>query len=602
MPFSGLSSPRGAKTLAGWLLPLILVVLANPSSHAAIFGSISGLVRDGGGLPQMGAVVTLLTEDGTVAKRVYTNHAGLFKIEDLLPGNYSVQVSLDRFLPAWKDRVLVGAGEKTVLDVNLRGLFSTLQLLFPGGTSIRDMSEDWKWTLRATMSTRPVLRFRSAQDDETQTVLRKLSGRFSDTRGYAQLSGGSGVATSGLASESDLGTAFAVASTVFGSHDVVVSGNLGYGSATGTPATAFRTSYTHEVLGYTPEVSVTVRQLQIPTAASRAIYGLRPEESGPSLETLTLGFGDSLELGDRVRAEYGFLYESVKFLDRLNYVSPYGRVIISLDEDREVHARYASGVPHEQRDKDGPDSLRHQVSSLGLFPRMAMRDGRATVQRTEHVELAYREKMGRGLLEAAVYQDRLSDTALSASMQGEFYSPGELLPDLFADHATLNAGRFKTAGYRVSYARTLRDHLQAAIGFGETGVLSPQASELHTADLNELRSALQMERAQIVMASLTADLPKTGTKFLTSYQWSSRPAVLAPDMYNDFAARSDPGLNLIVRQPLPFSGGLPGKLEATAYLNNLLKAGYVPLQSFDGQRMYLLQAIRSYRGALSFVF
>jgi hypothetical protein len=287
-------------------VPLVLVALAIPSSQAAIFGSISGLVRDDGGLPQMGAIVTLLTADGSVAKRVYTNHTGVFKIDDLLPGSYSIQVSLDRFLPAWKDRVSVEPGEKTVLDVNLRGLFSTLQLLFPGGTNIRDMSEDWKWSLRATLSTRPVLRFRS-EDDETRMVLRKLSGRFSDTRGYAQVSGGSGVATSGLASESDLGTAFAVASTMFGSHDVVVSGNLGYGSATGTPATAFRTSYTHEVLGYTPEVSVTVRQLQVPVAAARAIYGLRPEESGPSLETLTLGFGDSIELGDRVRAEYGIL-------------------------------------------------------------------------------------------------------------------------------------------------------------------------------------------------------------------------------------------------------------------------------------------------------
>ncbi len=601
MPFSGLSSLRGAKTLAGWLLSLVLVVLAIPSSQAAIFGSLSGLVRDDRGLPQMGAVVTLLTADGAVAKRVYTNHTGLFKIDDLFPGNYSIQVSLDRFLPAWKERVVIESGEKTVLDVSLRGLFSTLQLVFPGRAEIRDMSDDWKWTLRATTSTRPVLRFRSTEDEETRMVLRKVSGRFSDTRGYAQLSGGTGVAASGLASESDLGTAFAVASTMFGSHDVVVSGNLGYGSATGTPAAAFRTSYTHEVLGYTPEVSVTVRQLQVPAAAARAIYGVRPEESGPSLETLTLGFGDSLELGDRVRAEYGFLYESVKFLDRLNFVSPYGRIIYNLDDNREIHLRYASGVPHEQHDKQAADSLRQHVSSLGMFPRMAIRDGRATVQRTEHVELAFREEMGNGLLEVAVYQDRLSDTALSASMPAGLYG-GQVLPDLFADQATLNAGRFKTSGYRVSYARTLRDHLQTAIGFGETGVLSPQTQQLQTPDLEELRKSLKMDRAQILMASVTADLPKTGTKFMTTYQWASRPAVLAPDMYNDFAAGSDPGLNVIVRQPLPFSGGLPGKLEATAYLNNLLKAGYVPVQSFDGQRMYLLQAIRSYRGALSFVF
>ncbi len=79
-------------------------------------------------------------------------------------------------------------------------------------------------------------------------------------------------------------------------------------------------------------------------------------------------------------------------------------------------------------------------------------------------------------------------------------------------------------------------------------------------------------------------------------------AAIAPDLYNDFASRSDPGLNLVIRQPLPFSGGLPGKLEATGYINNLLKAGYIPIQTFDGQQIFLLPAVRSYRGALSFVF
>jgi hypothetical protein len=33
-----------------------------------------------------------------------------------------------------------------------------------------------------------------------------------------------------------------------------------------------------------------------------------------------------------------------------------------------------------------------------------------------------------------------------------------------------------------------------------------------------------------------------------------------------------------------------------------LKAGYVPIQTPDGQTLYLLQAVRSYRGSLSFIF
>ena len=106
----------------------------------------------------------------------------------------------------------------------------------------------------------------------------------------------------------------------------------------------------------------------------------------------------------------------------------------------------------------------------------------------------------------------------------------------------------------------------------------------------------------MLTASLTTSLPKADTRLHGSYQWVSRKAVIAPDLYNDFASRSDPGLNLVIRQPLPFSGGLPGKLEATARLSNLLKSGYIPLQTVGGQRVYLFQAVRSYRGALSIIF
>jgi hypothetical protein len=111
-----------------------------------------------------------------------------------------------------------------------------------------------------------------------------------------------------------------------------------------------------------------------------------------------------------------------------------------------------------------------------------------------------------------------------------------------------------------------------------------------------------MKRAHMITASLSTELPKSDTRVLSTYQWVSRAAAISPDLYNDFAARSEPGWNLVIRQPLPFSGSLPGKLEATADIRNLLNAGYIPIQTFDGQQMFLLQAIRSYRGALSFVF
>ena len=585
---------------------LPLAVLAGAAvAQGQILGTIRGLVRDDRGIPQVGAAITLLTARGAESMRVRSDFRGAFVLKDLIPGDYSLRVALDHFLPITKENIQVLPGGNTLLDVNLRGLFSALQMV-RGGSEIRDMSDNWKWMLRTSMAARPVLRFRLAQRRETRAVLRKASGRFSDTRGYAQLSGGAGARQTGLATESDLGTAFAVATSMFGENDLIVSGNLGYGSTSGVPATAFRTSYSRNLGGSKPEVSVTVRQLHMPVAASQAIYGPENEHNGPAIETFTLGFADHVRLGETIRFQYGFLYESVRFLDRLNFVSPYGRLIYQLDKNREIHLRYASGVPNDRvparEGEASPGVLRQHVSSLGMFPRLSLRNGRPTVQRTEHIEISYREKMGKGLLEVAAYKDSVNDAALSAVAPAGAFGKGELLPDLFSDSSTLNAGDFRSSGYRVSYAHQIRDRLQAAIGVGSVEVISPETSTLGDPAISDLRRSLSTRRARMLTASLTTSLPKADTRLHGSYQWVSRKAVIAPDLYNDFASRSDPGLNLVIRQPLPFSGGLPGKLEATARLSNLLKSGYIPLQTVGGQRVYLFQAVRSYRGALSIIF
>jgi hypothetical protein len=600
MSFGRYNRMGGAATVvAAFLLSGLLAGHA----QAELTGAITGWVRDERGLPQMGASVSILTADGHLAKRVFTDYGGQFTAAGLLPGAYAVKVALGRFTPLVRNNVQVSTGGKTVLDVSMRGLFSSLQLVYPGPGEIKDMTEDWKWVLRTAHSTRPALRIApSEQHRETQKVLRKLRGTFADTSAYAELSGGQGVAPGALANQSDLGTSFALATSVFGQNNVTVSGNLG-NSATGeNPSTAFRTSYRRDLGLVNPEVSVTVRQLQTSAAANRAFFG--PGQSGdntPTLQTFSLGYGDRVQIGDSTKFEYGFLYESVRFMQRLDFVSPYGKVIYEPREGRKVELRYASGAPRPDVTVRGNERLRQHVTSLGMFPRVALQDGDATVQRTEHIELAVHEQFGKNLVEAGVFQDTISDAAVSAYVPDSMLAGGQVLPDLFSRASTINGGRHFTRGYRLSYARKLADRLEAALGYSNSGVLTSQTDALETESVAGLRDALKMQRADIVTASLSARLPGNGPRISSGYQWVSRPTAIAADMYNDFAASSDPGWNILVRQPLPFGAG-PGKLELTADLRNLLKAGYIPIQTVDGQTLYLLQAVRSYRGSLSFIF
>lgn len=582
-----------------------LLTMAAPASAGLPEGEVSGWVSDERGIPQMGALVAVLNPDGRLARRVFTDHSGAFRAEGLFPGKYAVKVTLGRFLPIAREGIEVRSGIKTVLDVKLRSLFASLHLAFPGGGEIRDMTDEWKWTLRAAHASRPALRLvDNQQRRETQRLLRKISGAFTDTRAYAEVSGGAGMTSSGLANQSDLGTAFAVATSLFGDNNFKVAGNVGYSAVAQSPTSAFRTSFQRDLGLGSPEVSVTVRQLQ--TAVAGRSF-LDPHQTGeaPELQTFTLGLGDRIELSDSTTFEYGFLYESVNFLNRLDYVSPYGKLIQQISPRRKVILRYASGAPRPDPGVQGSEQLRQEVSALGMFPRVALRDGDATVQRTEHMEIAFSEQVGRGLIEAAIYQDVVSDAAMSAFVPNDYYVGGQVLPDLFSHTSTLNGGRHVMRGYRISYARKIKDRLEAALGYGSGGVVGPRdARQLRTDDLSELRDRMGVEQAHMVVASLSAELPGSDTRLVSSYQWSSRDSALAPDLYNEFASRSDPGLNIIVRQPLPFGEGLTGKgkFELTADIRNLLQAGYIPIQGHDGRTIYLMQAIRSYRGSLSFVF
>lgn len=588
------------KAMLGWLAILPLAV-ALPSS-AQVGGSIAGLVRDEAGVPQMGAAVDLVTSDGRVAQTVKSDYRGWFQFVELFPGEYAIEVRQPNFSPARKAELGVEPGKRTVLDVCMRGVFASLQLSY--GSQVRDMSERWKWVLRARHSRRNVLRFAPAAHDEREEFLRKLSGTFEDTRAYAEFSAGQGNRSNGLRSQQDLGTAFAVATSLFGDHDLTVSGSPGVGRSVATGGSrAFRTSYAKEIGLARPEVALTVRQLQTSTVATTGVFGPQHEGQGvPRLETLSLEFGDSVDVTDSLRVEYGVLFESVKFVSRLQFASPYGKAVYELAAGREVAFKYASGVPPPTASRSGQETaLQSNVQQLGMFPRVTIIQGRPTVQRSEHVEAAYREQFGNNLVEAAVYRDSIRDAAVAATVPDGLYA-AEAVPDLYASTSTLNAGNYRSPGVRVSYARKIRDRLQAALGYGYAGVLTPSRSELRTGVSDELRAVLEAQRAHLLLASVSAEVPAAGTAVSASYQWSSRPSVVAADPFNDFASRSEPGLNLALRQPLPIGGGMPGKFEASAEFRNILKTGYVPLHVADGRVLNLLQAIRSYSGALSYIF
>ena len=112
-----------------------------------------------------------------------------------------------------------------------------------------------------------------ADDDGAEH--RAQSGIFSDTRALVTLSAGDGGRVTSLGNESDLGTAFALATSLYGKNQIQFSGNLGYAAQSGAPSAGFRTSYSHgDADELAPEVTVTMRQMFMPGRLAASLMPL----------------------------------------------------------------------------------------------------------------------------------------------------------------------------------------------------------------------------------------------------------------------------------------------------------------------------------------
>jgi Carboxypeptidase regulatory-like domain/TonB dependent receptor-like, beta-barrel len=596
--------PKTHKTIASLVLGLACLAtppISQAASPVKLMGAIIGVVSDGGGIPQMGATVTLLNRQDRIFDHAITDEHGQFRFPGLLPNFYSIRVSLATFVPAFKKDILVQPGMRSVLNVNLSGLFSSIQLTYPPIENGNLMSDDWKWVLRSAASTRPVLRF-AEPVPEAVSAKNEHASAFSQTRGMLKVSAGDGSMASSIGNEADLGTAFALATSLYGKSMLQVSGNVGYGSQTGAPTAAFRTSYSHSLAGGSPEVSLTMRQLYLPGRFAVAAGG--NESALPMLRTMSASFDDRTEVGDHASFQYGFTMDSVSFLDHLNYFSPYARLTYDLGADGQLVFTYSSGNARPDLAGDAQDSdLQRDIATLGLFPRLSLLDGHAKVQRGDEYEVAYTRKIGSRTYGLSAYHEAITNAALNMVAPPGLYGNGDLLPDLFSGSSTFNAGNYSSSGYSASVTQDFGDHFSATLDYGSLGALTVAQRELVSNSPDELRSMIRAGRKHAATVRIAATSPWTGTRLIASYQITAEQGWAMPgNMYSTQSIRPIPGLNIFLRQPIPRIPLLPWRMEATADLRNLLAQGYLPLFMSNGQQATLVQTPRSFRGGLSFIF
>ena len=563
-------------------------------------GTVLGVVADAAGGVQMGATVWLLNRYDRPIVRAVTNERGQFGFDQILPDIYSIKVTLASFVPAMKSNIQVQAGRASFLNIHLASLLSSVELFYSAPGAAKLMSDDWKWVLRGSAASRPVLRALPGYD--INQPARHESSVFSDTRGMVKVSAGESAAYS---NQQDLGTAFAMATSVFGSNHVGVSGNVGYSPVNGTPMAGFLTSFrrgTGDAGLMNPEVKLTMRQVFLP---ARLAGGILSGSETPMLRTLSLSVAEKKQVTDDLLVEYGFSLDSVTFIERLNYVSPYARATYELGSFGAVEFGFSSGAPPiellEQRADKNAD-LSQNLTALGMFPRLTLAGGSTRIQRTENFELGYQKVIGSRTISVAAYRESVRNGALTMAGANGLLPPSELLPDLSSNSSVFNVGAYKRMGFSGTVTEKVNDWVSASITVGRGGVLRTEQRALNIVEPGEIRAALHRAQQFYVTMRLNGTLPVVGTKLGASYQWTDYRSLTPGHMYLTQRTYPESGLNFSLRQPVPGLFGMPGRMEIHAEARNMLAQGYLPLDTPLGRRLLLIHTPRALRGGVSFFF
>lgn len=561
----------------GWVV-VVALALAPSASAKPGYGTISGVVLDPSGTPQMGASVWLISEDagGRTVAQILSNQHGAFFTDHLKPGEYAVRVSVAGFLPAMERHVAVMSNLTTLLRVQVETLFSSLDTLRRKSDSAAEQ-DDWKWVLRSSTATRTILQWDDTGNQIASNTLGAELPSAHRPRALVQVTNGALRPGSASNFPSAPATAVSYDQRIGNLGRLLVAGQMSYEKGTsGSFAGVWFPSGNSET---GPETIFIWRQSKI-GAEGMEFEGLRIDQT------------EQIALSDRVQMRAGAEYVRAGIVSSFSSLRPHAQFNAALAPSLTASFIIAANPPSEQWGRTG--ALESAIDELDSLPPVLFHNGSPVLEAGWHQELSVKRQLGsQSTIEIAAFHDSARDQAIFGT--GAIASP-EFVQDTFSTAFLYDGGNSSSWGARAAYRQKLSNDWEFAAVYAWAGALSP-GSELNTAAPN-LRDKFMTSNHHSVAARISGQVRQTGTQFSGSYKWVSGTALSRMDQFGEAAYQMDPNLHLSIRQPLP---GLNGRWEALADFSNVLAQGYVTVNGADS-RMMLVPILRSFRGGVSFQF
>ncbi|MGO8757925.1 MAG: carboxypeptidase-like regulatory domain-containing protein [Terracidiphilus sp.] len=562
---------KGNPHLAG--LAVLFVVAVTPALGATP-ASITGVVRDSAGVPQIAAEVELLRPDMSVVATVYTDGAGRFLISSLEPGRYALKAMGPYFLPTLRENVRVRGS--VVVNLTLNTLYEVIQWLPTQPRAGDSQKDDWAWTLRSAAN-RPLLRWL-----ENGPLVVVSDGPGTQPKLKARL-----MATGQAGTFGETGERFSttVEDTPANSQELLARVDFAPGSDAGMES----------MLGFRQDLGMAG------SVQSVAAISIEPEVDGAGdqgLDEAAVRTSEVMRFGPDLQAEVG----STAVAGRFGGDSPH--MATAMLPFASIELRGSASTLHYRMTTmaANPANGEDESGAALWLPAIAERNGRLVIEHGMHQEIGWARETDASAVALAVYSDSIANPVLEA--MGHFTgsdsaAAGFMLIDS-ASHLLRAAGPgFSTTGVQASYQHRFGGDNRIRLSYASGSALSmPKLPQ--PAPLADVLANAHPRHVQSYSISLSGTLDGTQTRWRASYRWQPEDTVTEVARFAKDA--DDPFLNVRLSQPIHLVRDGSGGLEAMLEVRNLLAEGYRPYILNDGSLLLFATDQRSLQAGLAFTF
>ena len=552
------------------VIALLLAVLSLPA-HALSDGAVSGVVRDGKGTPQVGALVELLRPDLSIIAQTFTDDHGRYELPRVLPGVYGVKATGSLFLPTLRENLHITASSRMVVNLTLNTLYEAFRWLPAQPRSADEPQDDWTWTLRLSAN-RPLLRM---LEDGPLVVVTEAEGQNPALKARVTIRGGE----SGFG-EGGVHHGFEMRRSNDDSHQLILRADLSQ-----SEDTALNT-----VVGYEQQLAPGRTLRTVGAFVDRPEIAGGPDAQG--MQAMILRAAETMTLNEAVDAEFGNEIEAVHLGTTQIANHPFAALQVHAG-DATVSYRIATAPGMQQADLiDRPGALP---------PAIVERDGQLLLQHGLHQEFTLADRSGNLRVRVTAFHDSIVHPVINGGGQisEADWKSGDVLYDSSTGSLKVMGEDFSSAGAIAELKEMLPDDMWVSIGMGTGNALVMDAHPIPVSLENGLLS-LRPHRSEMVAAGFGGKLQHAGTQWQATYRWQPPGTVTSIDPFD--ANRNNPYLSFYLRQPIRCRGILPNGMEALIDVSNLLAQGYRPFVTSDGSVLYFAQASRAVEGGLSFSF